>query len=55
VSPSLIDQIVADGRTRRAIRINSRAVCDRLQLDEAFAALSDSGRDGNDPWSAVGV
>jgi hypothetical protein len=36
------------------IRLNSRLVWDRLQLDDAFAALSDTARDGNDPWSQGG-
>jgi predicted DNA-binding transcriptional regulator AlpA len=55
VSPSLFDEMVRDGRMPKPTRINSRTVWDRLKLDEAFAALSDSGTDGDDPWSNVAV
>ena len=54
VSPTLFDAMVDDGRMPQPIRINSRVLWDRLQLDEAFAALSD-GQDGDDPWSNVAV
>lgn len=39
VSPTLFDQMVDDGRMPQAIRINTRVLWDRLQLDEAFAGL----------------
>jgi predicted DNA-binding transcriptional regulator AlpA len=56
VSPSLFDEMVRDGRMPRAIRINARAVWDRVQLDEAFATLSDREEGGkDDPWSTVRV
>ncbi len=55
VSPSLFDQMVLDGRMPKPVRINARTVWDRLQLDEAFAALSDSHRDGDGPWDKVAV
>ncbi len=55
VSVTLFDEMVADGRMPTPIRINSRVLWDRLQLDDAFAALSDTGRDGDDPWSKVAV
>jgi predicted DNA-binding transcriptional regulator AlpA len=56
VSPSLFDEMVKDRRMPPPIRINSRVLWDRLQLDEAFAALSDRATDSdNDPWSKVGV
>src|SRR5262245_42719250 len=42
VSPTLFDEMVKDGRMPKPIRINARAVWDRLKLDEAFAALSDT-------------
>lgn len=49
VSASLFDTMVEDGRMPRPIRINTRVVWDRLQLDEAFAALE---RDGvPEAWS----
>ena len=53
ISPSLFDEMVKDGRMPQPIRINSRVLWDRLQLDEAFAALSDSGSDRDNPWSKV--
>lgn len=52
VSPSLFDELVKDGRMPRPVRINSRVLWDRLQLDQAFAALSD---EGGDAWSKVAV
>jgi predicted DNA-binding transcriptional regulator AlpA len=56
VSPSLFDEMVKDGRMPQPMRINARAVWDRVKLDEAFAALSDGGSDGsNDPWGSVSV
>jgi predicted DNA-binding transcriptional regulator AlpA len=54
VSPSLFDEMVRDGRMPNPTRINARTVWDRVKLDEAFAALSDS-RDGDDPWDKVAV
>jgi predicted DNA-binding transcriptional regulator AlpA len=54
VSPSLFDEMVKDGRMPKPVRINARTVWDRLQLDEAFAALSDSGTD-SEPWNRVAV
>ena len=48
VSPSLYDEMVVDGRMPPAKRINARKVWDRVQLDEAFAALPGEG-DSN-PW-----
>jgi predicted DNA-binding transcriptional regulator AlpA len=51
VSPSLFDQMVADGRMPKPKAINARVVWDRLRLDQAFAALPD--RDGvaeTNPW-----
>jgi predicted DNA-binding transcriptional regulator AlpA len=47
VSPSLFDQMVKDGRMPKPIRINSRVVWDRQQIDEAFERLSGSE---NNPW-----
>ena len=40
VSPSLFDEMVKDGRMPQPVRINARVLWDRIQLDEAFAALS---------------
>jgi predicted DNA-binding transcriptional regulator AlpA len=57
VSPSTFDQLVKDGRMPPAKRINSRTVWDRKQLDAAFDALPDGGRqeDRDDPWARVAV
>lgn len=55
VSPTLFDEMVKDGRMPEPIRINSRVLWDRLQLDEAFAAPSDRRPDGDDPWTKVAV
>ena len=55
VSPSLFDEMVKDGRMPKATAINARKVWDRVKLDEAFAALSDGERDGDDPWDKVAV
>lgn len=43
ISPSLFDELVGDGRMPKPKRINSRTIWDRLELDEAFAALPDEG------------
>ena len=53
VSPSLFDEMVKDGRMPKPMRINARTVWDRVKLDEAFAALSDGTKDGDDPWGNV--
>ena len=55
VSPSLFDEMVKDERMPKPMRINSRTVWDRVKLDEAFAALSDSDKGGDDPWNKVAV
>ena len=55
VSPTLFDEMVRDGRMPKPKRINGRVVWDRLELDEAFAALSGSDRDGEDPWDKVAL
>ncbi|MBJ7533320.1 hypothetical protein JDN40_04260 [Rhodomicrobium vannielii ATCC 17100] len=51
ISPSLFDELVADGRTPRPKTINKRKVWDRIRLTAAFAALpgDDIEGDGN-PW-----
>ena len=50
VSPPLFDEMVKDGRMPQPIRINARVVWDRLQLDDAFAALDRGGI--SEEWSA---
>jgi predicted DNA-binding transcriptional regulator AlpA len=52
VSPSLFDQMVADGRMPQPKRIDTRTVWDRRQLDEAFTALPD-GDDCRNPWDGA--
>lgn len=42
VSAALFDLLVVDGRMPKPFRVNSRVVWDRLRLDDAFEALSDS-------------
>ena len=48
VSPSLFDQMVADGRMPGPKLLNSRTIWDRWALDHAFETLPD--RDGRNPW-----
>jgi predicted DNA-binding transcriptional regulator AlpA len=55
VSPTLFDEMVGDGRMPKPVRINGRTVWDRLKLDEAFAALGDEERKGDDPRDKVAV
>jgi predicted DNA-binding transcriptional regulator AlpA len=54
ISATKFDQMVADGRMPKPKRIDGRVVWDRLQLDLAFAALSDEDGRG-DVWSKVAV
>jgi predicted DNA-binding transcriptional regulator AlpA len=54
VSPTLFDEMVKDGRMPQPTRINARTVWDRVKLDEAFAALSDTNND-DDPWGNVAL
>jgi hypothetical protein len=55
VPATVFDELVRDGRMPQPIRLNSMLVWDRLQLDHAFAALSDVARDGKERWSKVAV
>ena len=43
VSPTLFDQMVADGRMTRPKMINSRKVWLRAEIEKALAALPDDG------------
>jgi predicted DNA-binding transcriptional regulator AlpA len=52
VSPSLFDQMVADGRMPKPKRINARTVWDRRKLDEAFDMLDDDSP-VCDPWDEI--
>ena len=51
VSPSLFDEMVADGRMPSPKIINSRTVWDRRELDVAFDAIPK--REERDPWDCV--
>ena len=51
VSPSLFDQMVADGRMPPPKRVNSRVIWDRRRLDEAFEALP--GDSDANPWDTA--
>jgi predicted DNA-binding transcriptional regulator AlpA len=49
VSPTKFDQLVADGRMPKPIRIDGCLVWDRWELDLAFDALRDQ-YGGANPW-----
>ena len=51
VSPSLFDQMIADGRMPAPKIINSRRVWDRRELDVSFEALPT--KEEGDPWDRV--
>jgi hypothetical protein len=51
VSPSLLDEMVADGRMPSPKVINSRRVWDRRELDVSFDALS--RKEECDPWDCI--
>jgi predicted DNA-binding transcriptional regulator AlpA len=44
VSPSLFDEMVADGRMPKPKVLNARKVWHRLSLDKAFAELPEEGQ-----------
>lgn len=50
VSPTLFDQMVADGRMPRPKVINSRRVWDRRKVAEAFTVLEEDARHQEDEW-----
>lgn len=47
VSPSLFDDLVADGRMPKPKLLNARHVWDRVRLDAAFEDLPDKEGRGN--------
>ena len=56
VSPSLFDQMVADGRMPRPKTVNSRVVWDRWEIDAAFTALrheNAAGLNDDDGWGTA--
>jgi predicted DNA-binding transcriptional regulator AlpA len=52
VSASLFDKMVKDGRMPKPVRINSRVIWDREDLDAAFDNLKDEPTDN--PWEDLG-
>jgi predicted DNA-binding transcriptional regulator AlpA len=61
VSPSLFDQMVADGRMPPPREINARVIWDRREVDEAFGTLPHRGGgpaaqpERRDAWSDLAV
>lgn len=50
IGATKFDELVNDGRMPKPKRIDGRKVWDRVQLDEAFAALNDEGATKPNPW-----
>jgi predicted DNA-binding transcriptional regulator AlpA len=46
------DELVGDGRMPKPKRIDGRVVWDRIELDEAFAALDDEPAPKNE-WDSL--
>jgi predicted DNA-binding transcriptional regulator AlpA len=55
ISPSLLDEMVADGRMPQPKAINSRIVWDRWELDAAFTAIPNRNQDTSpaDEWAVA--
>ncbi len=49
VSPSLFDEMVADGRMPKPKKVNARTIWDRRALDRAFDRLP-GGSEETDVW-----
>lgn len=45
ISPTLFDQLVADGRMPCPIEINKRRIWDRAEVEKSFRALKNAGDD----------
>lgn len=52
VGATKFDELVADGRMPKPLRIDGRVLWDRYRLDAAFEALSDPVRS---PWERIGA
>jgi predicted DNA-binding transcriptional regulator AlpA len=52
VGPTKFDQMVADGRMPKPIRIDGRVLWDRHALDQFFDALGGS-ESVNNPWDEI--
>jgi predicted DNA-binding transcriptional regulator AlpA len=55
ISPSLLDQLVKDGRMPKPWRINARTVWDRRKLDAALDALDDADAEMNTWDKSLGL
>jgi predicted DNA-binding transcriptional regulator AlpA len=54
VSASKFDELIADGRMPKAIRLDGRKLWDIRKLDAAFDALSDETPVADDTWKDFG-
>ncbi len=52
VSPSLFDEMVADGRMPKPKKANARTIWDRRALDRAFDRLPGGDPEEVDDWEA---
>jgi predicted DNA-binding transcriptional regulator AlpA len=52
VGATKFDEMVDDGRMPKPKRIDGRTVWDRIKLDEAFAAIDESGATSNE-WDRL--
>jgi predicted DNA-binding transcriptional regulator AlpA len=52
VSPGKFDEMVADDRMPKPLRLDGRKLWDRLAIDRAFDALSERTQNAN-PWDEL--
>ena len=45
VGTSMFDQLIAEGRMPRPLRVGKRLIWDRLKIEAAFADLDEGGRE----------
>lgn len=50
MSPGTFDRLVAEGKMPGPKEIGTRRIYDRVQLDQAFDALSDGPEGGPSDW-----
>jgi hypothetical protein len=50
VSPRKFDELVADGRMPKAIKVDGRSIWDRRGLDQSFDALGGVAEDVESEW-----
>lgn len=53
IGPTKFDEMVQDGRMPKPKRIDSRCVWDRVQVDQAFAALDGGEAEPTNPLDAL--